>query len=318
MRTSRTFGVLYRSGRPIVLAAGFFDGLHRGHKAVLLRAIAKARAIDGVAWVLTFDRHPAALLNPTAAPPAISSRLATLDGFRRLGFDGCLMLPFTRALAGLTPRKFVERLTAGGPALKCVVVGSNWKFGKGGAGTPMTLAAMGRQLGFGVIVVRPVLGAGRPVSSTRLRTAILSGRMMDAAALLGGPFLLRGLVVRGRGVGRRLGFPTANLRWQDAADVLPPDGVYAVRARIGRRVFGGVLNIGNRPTFPKLAPKGSVAELHLFDFAGSLYGRRVEIAFGPRLRAERRFPSPAALQRQLRRDEMAARTALTKIPPPVL
>ena len=318
MRISRAFKALCRNRRPIVIAAGFFDGLHRGHRAVLSRAVAKARAIDGVAWVLTFDRHPLAVLSPADAPPAISSRRATLEGFRRLGFDGCLMLPFTRALAALTPKDFVERLTACRPTLARVVVGSNWKFGKGGVGTPATLAAMGRRIGFGVTVVRPILHAGQPISSTRLRAAILSGRMMDAAALLGGPFLLRGRVVRGRAVGRRLGFPTANLRWEDAADVLPPEGVYAVNARIGRRMFGGMLNIGRRPTFPELAQKGSVAELHLFDFAGSLYGRRAEVAFGPRLRAERRFASVAALQRQLHRDEKAARAALTKRSQPVV
>jgi riboflavin kinase/FMN adenylyltransferase len=312
MKTSRTFASLCRSRRPIVLAAGFFDGLHRGHRAVLRRAVAMARAIDGAAWVLTFDRHPLALLNPAVAPPAISSRRATLDGFRRLGFDGCLMLPFTRALARLAPKGFVDRLTACRPALARVVVGSNWKFGRGGAGTPEVLAVMGRKVGFGVTVVSPVLHAGRPVSSTRLRAAIMNGRMEKASALLGRPFLLHGRVVRGRGVGRRLGFPTANLRWEDAADVRPPDGAYAVRARNGRRVFDGMLNLGKRPTFPAPASKKSVAELHLFGFAGSLYGCRVEVAFGPRLRSERRFPSACALQRQLRRDEKSARAALSR------
>lgn len=310
MKIGGTFRALCRSRRPIVLAAGFFDGLHRGHEAVLARAVARARAIGGDAWVLTFDRHPLAVLAPEAAPPALSTRRSTLDGFRRMGFAGCLLLPFTRALARMAPQEFMDRLTCCRPALAHVVVGSNWKFGRGGTGTPAVLAAMGRRLGFGVTVVSPVMHGGRPVSSTRLRQAILGGRMDDAATLLGRPFTLGGHVVRGRGVGRRIGFPTANLRWDDAADVLPPLGVYAVRARVGRRTLGGMLNIGVRPTFASAADSPVVAELHLFEHSGSLYGRLVEVAFVKRLRSEKRFPSVSSLQRQLKRDSAAALAAL--------
>lgn len=315
MRIARTPRALCGSRRPIVLAAGFFDGLHRGHMAVLQEAVSRARAMRGTAWVLTFDRHPLAVLAPGMAPPALSSRRATLDGFRRLGFAGCLLMPFTPVLARLEPGDFIARLTRCRPALAHVVVGRNWKFGRGGAGTPAVLAAMGRRLGFGVTVVAPVMQGGSPVSSTRLRRAILGGRTVEASQLLGRPFSLSGLVVRGRGVGRRLGFPTANLRWEDAADVLPPDGVYAVHARVGVRVFGGMLNIGVRPTFAKARPSRRTSELHLFGFKGSLYGRIIEVEFGPRMRAERRFRSVAALQRQMGRDAASARDALARCDP---
>jgi riboflavin kinase/FMN adenylyltransferase len=298
-----------------VLAAGFFDGLHRGHLAVLEAAVSRARALSGAAWVLTFDRHPLAVLAPGMAPPALSSRRATIAGFRRMGFAGCLLMPFTPTLARVDPEGFIARLTRCRPALAHAVVGRNWKFGRGGAGTPTMLTAMGRKLGFGVTVVPPVMQGGSPVSSTRLRRAILGGRMVEAAQLLGRPFTLNGRVVRGRGVGRSLGFPTANLMWQDAADVLPPDGVYAVRARVGTRSFGGMLNIGLRPTFAETRPAGRTSELHLFGFAGSLYGRSVEVAFGPRLRGERRFPSVAALQRQLKRDAASTLTAVAGVAP---
>lgn len=310
MRTSRTFRALCGSRRPIVLAAGFFDGLHLGHRAVLETAVTRARAIDGAAWVLTFDRHPLAVLAPGKAPPAISSRRETLEGFRRMGFEGCLMLPFSRALAGLEPADFVNRLTACRPALAHVVVGRNWRFGRGGAGTPALLATLGRRIGFGVTVVKPVLHAGRPISSTRLRAAIGAGRVDSASALLGRPFSLEGRVVHGRGVGRSLGFPTANLQWTDRVGLRPANGVYAVLARIGNRTLGGMLNIGQRPTFGNTSSGTPVAELYLFDFAGSLYGRNVKVAFLRRLRAERRFPSPAMLQTQLQHDEKHARKAL--------
>jgi riboflavin kinase/FMN adenylyltransferase len=307
MKTVSSLAALRAEKRPLVLAAGFFDGVHLGHQRVLRRAIARARAIGGSAWVLTFDRHPLALLRPDSAPPLLTPAPQRTERFRRLGLDGCVALPFTRALAGLPAEAFARRLATCSPPLVHVYTGTNWRFGRCGAGTPALLRSVGRQAGFETTKVPSLRLDGRPVSSTRIRAALAGGRTDEAARLLGHAHRLAGTVVRGRGVGRRLGFPTANLALDPGA--VPADGVYAVLAAVGRRLLPGVLNLGVRPTFGR-RPDARAAELHLFDFAGRLYGRRVAVLFGPRLREERRFPDASALRRQIESDARAARTAL--------
>jgi len=257
--------------------------------------------------VLTFDRHPLALLQPQAAPPLLTPSVQRTERFRALGLDGCIALPFSPALARLPAEAFARRLAACSPPLTHVFTGTNWRFGCRGAGTPNLLARVGRHAGFVATQVPALRLGGRPVSSTRIRQALANGRTEEAARLLGRPHNLTGTVIRGRGVGRRLGFPTANLALDPGA--VPADGVYAVTAAIGHRLYAGVLNLGVRPTFGH-RPDARSAELHLLDFAGRLYGRRLSVFFGPRLRDEQRFPNETALQRQIARDAASARAAL--------
>ena len=296
--------------RPVVLAAGFFDGLHAGHRRVIGRAVARARRIGGEAWVLTFDRHPLRLLHPEIAPPLTSTRhkLRLLEEFP--GVDGCLVLPFTRKLASLEPREFVAQLAVCIPRLSEVMVGSNWRFGRGGKGTPALLSRLGRRLGFKVVVIRPIRRGGRIVSSTRVRRLITAGDILQAARLLQRPFSVLGRVGHGRRVARGLGFPTANLAVENEA--LPPTGVYAVRARVGRGRpwHAGVLNLGVRPTFGGAAGAKPVMELHLLDVKRALYGRDVEVRFEARIREERKFPSPVELARQIAGDVRDTRRLL--------
>lgn len=299
---------LRRTGRPVVLAAGFFDGLHRGHCRLITLAMEEAARCAGRAWVLTFDRHPLTAIRPKAAPPRLTSNAHKIRILRRLGVDGCLLIPFTRRLAALEPEAFVHGLHSDVPGLHEVLVGRNWRFGRQGRGSPAMLSRMGSALGFRVRVIRPVTRGGLPVSSTRIRTAVLEGDLAEAEAMLGRPFSTLGTVTRGRALGRELGFPTANLDVHD--EVLPPTGVYAVRATLRRRMLPGILNLGFRPTVERRPAGKPVPELHLLDLNADLYGQEIEVSFASRLRDEKRFPSTEALRKQICRDVRAARELL--------
>ncbi len=287
---------------PIVLAAGFFDGVHEGHRQVLASAMERAREVGGQAWVMTFDRHPMAVLAPSKCPPLLSTLEERLYRLERCGVDGVLLLPFTKRLAMQEPAAFVRGLCgrpAGREAAKLVEIrcGANWRFGRLASGTPESLAQYGRHYGFRVVVVPYADYHGVEISSTRIRIAVREGRLDDAAAMLGRPFSVRERVVRGRGVGRSLGFATANLRPQ--ADVLPPNGVYAVRVLVEGVSYAGVANLGVRPTFADSVPDRVVLETHLIGYSGDLYDDWIEVCFVGRLRDEHAFASPDALRQQI-------------------
>jgi riboflavin kinase / FMN adenylyltransferase len=290
---------------PIMLAAGFFDGVHVGHQLVLNGAVREARRRGGQAWALTFDQHPLSILAPEHRPPLLTPLEVRLDRLAATGIDGCLVLPFTRTLAGLTPAEFVALLCGRAQRVVNIRCGANWRFGARAAGDVAELARLGRAHGFRVTVVRAAHYHGLPVSSTRIRKAIQRGNLASATAMLGRPYSIRETVVRGRGVGRTLGMATANVH--PSAEVLPPIGVYAVRTWIGDRLVDGVANLGLRPTFADARPDTPILETHFLDFDGDLYGATLDIAFIVRLRDERKYPSPAALMVQVRRDITAAR-----------
>jgi riboflavin kinase/FMN adenylyltransferase len=217
---------------PVVLAAGYFDGVHRGHQAVIRTALARAQESGAETWVLTMDPHPLRILRPDAAPRLLTSTPHKLRLLGELGVAGCVVLPFTVALAAVEPADFIARLRAAAPRLVCMVVGPNWTFGRGARGTPDTLRELARAHGFDATIAEPVLVDGQPISSTRIREAVLLGQLDEAARLLGRPFGVRGTVVRGKQLGRRLGFPTANVDAE--GEVRPPPGIYAVQGRHAR------------------------------------------------------------------------------------
>lgn len=297
---------------PLILAAGFFDGVHGGHRQVLEGALARARAIGGQAWALTFDQHPLAVLAPQRRPPLLTPLQMRIEQLATTGLDGCLMLPFTRDLAALDPPAFVRLLCGTRGAIREIRCGANWRFGARAAGTPEGLAAMGREQGFEVVITPPRLYRGHPISSTRIRKAIQEGRVEEAAAMLGRDYAIRETVVRGRGLGRLLGMATANVH--PGAEVLPAIGVYAVRTAIGDRLVDGVASLGWRPTFADARPDVPLLEIHLLDFAGDLYGATLDTAFVARLRDEITFPSAAALMEQVQRDITNARAILARHP----
>ena len=222
MRIVATLETLRRVGSPVIMAAGFFDGVHRGHQKVLGATLAAAPPADGQAWILTFSDHPMQVLGQGAPPRLLTSTRHRLRLFEQMGFDGCVLLPFTRRLARLAPEAFVQTLCRAAPSLAEIHVGSNWRFGCGGVGDTALLKRLGTEAGFTVSTVRPVRRKGRVISSTRIRREIEKGHLEEAAAMLARPFSLLGAVQRGRTVGRMLGVPTANLDVEN--EILPPRG----------------------------------------------------------------------------------------------
>lgn len=295
---------------PIVLAAGFFDGVHKGHRLVLESTVERAREIGGQSWVLTFDRHPLAVLAPSKCPPLLCTLEERLRLLEATGVDGVLLLEFTRRLAVQEPETFVRWL-CGKPhgdatrlsdhaKLSEIRCGDNWRFGRRAAGTPELLARCGERYGFRVVIVPYAEYQGVEISSTRIRYAVREGRLADAAAMLGRPYSIRDTVVRGRGVGQTLCVATANI--QPRIGVLPPNGVYAVRVIADGTAYNGVANLGVHPTFADAQTAGAVLETHLLDFTGDLYGKEIEVCFLGRLRDERAFVSPEALVTQIGED----------------
>jgi len=310
MKTVTDPALLSKVRHAVILAAGFFDGLHIGHRKVIDQTVARAKALGGEAWILTFDVHPLKILQPGSAPPLLTSIAHKMKLLSRSGVDGCLVMPFTRALTDLEPEDFVRRLRSRIPALSEIIVGSNWHFGKGAKGNPGLLSRMGREMNFEVRVVKPMRRRGKSVSSTRIRTAVKNGRLKEAADMLGRPFGLLGTVTKGRAIGRKLGFRTANLALKD--EVLPPFGVYAVHAAVGEDVHDGVANLGVKPTFDTGGPRTTTLELHLFDVSKRLYGRDIEVLFVSKLRNERRFDHEADLKQQIIADIRRAGALLKK------
>ncbi len=292
---------LSRIRAPIVLAIGVFDGVHLGHQSVLNRAIAEAALIGGVAVPLTFDPHPARILNPDHAPLLLTAPEHKIHLLSTMGFGHALVLPFNSSVAATDASDFVTSLVLSSHRLAAICVGRRWSFGKGRKGNIELLKSLGGLHGFNAIGIEEVTQNDEPVSSTRVRQAIASGDFARAETLLGRPYTVLGNVVEGRRLGRTLGFPTANLRVFN--EQLPPSGVYAVRAR--RLSAGsdltGVANLGVRPTLTEITTSPTL-EVHLIDFQEDCYGESLEVKFVSLLRQEARFPDLESLRTQIKLD----------------
>lgn len=309
MRTIAQPQELVTGGRPVALAIGVFDGVHVGHREVIQRMVAAARDRDGLAVVATFDRHPSAVVAPGHAPPAIQSTAQRLRAFADLGADATWLIRFDEAFSQQTGEQFVRGFVAGFGRVTTVCVGSTFRFGHRRQGNVALLERLGSELGFETMAVEPLMLDGDTVSSTRLREHIRAGLLGEAARLLGRPYALAGVVRKGDGRGRQLGFPTANLELDGL--VLPPNGVYAARAVWAAQRFVAVMNIGVRPTVSATAGPPRV-EVHLLDLSQDrdLYGEELSVTPVARIRDEQRFPTLAALRAQITLDAQAAREAL--------
>lgn len=286
----------------VVFALGFFDGLHRGHRAVIECASALARQEQAELAVMTFDPHPKALLSGKQLKYHLTPLQAKSKQLEHLGVERLYVVRFHLRFAQLTPKQFVQAIlrplgTAG------VVTGFNFRFGKGGKASGEDLARLAED-DFPVQVVSPVMEGGLPISSTRIRQALTAGQVEEAKELLGRPYSFHGKVVQGDQRGRLIGFPTANLE-PTAPYLIPRQGVYVVRAMAEGRVHTGMMNIGTRPTFDHPEPR-QVIEVHLFQFAGNLYGQEIEIACLHFLRPEKKFASVDQLIQQLEKDQEVA------------
>jgi riboflavin kinase/FMN adenylyltransferase len=293
-----------------VLTVGNFDGLHVGHQEILRIVTERARARDGEAAVYTFEPHPRKVLRPDSAPKLLTTLEQKLELIEAAGVDVAIVERFDGEFAQRSAEGFVREVIHGRIRPQEVYVGYDFRFGHDREGSMRTLTELGPHLGFAVTIVPEVTVGGRDVNSTRIRELLGEGRVEEAAELLGRPYEVRGLVVEGDRRGRTLGFATANLAPEN--EVLPAQGVYAgvLRMRSGapQGELPAVINVGRRPTFKE---GGEVlAEAHVLDWSGDLYGRRVELAFLHPLREERRFPDAEALRRQIAADCDAARKKL--------
>jgi riboflavin kinase/FMN adenylyltransferase len=288
------------------LAIGNFDGVHRGHQAVIGAALAWARQRGRPGIILTFDPHPSRLFRPDAPPFALTSLAQRLRLFAELGADAVMVLPFTSALAGLLPEEFVDRWLVGKLAPLHVVTGHDFTFGKGRSGDVGRLAELGRAAGFTTAALAPVLHEGEPVSSTRIRQALEAGDPRLAASLLTRPFAIEGEVIHGDKRGRTIGVPTANMELNDF--VRPRFGVYAVRVVLpDGSIRKGVANLGIRPMFE---PPRLLLETWILDWSGDLYGSSITVELIEWLRPELKLDGLDALMAQIRHDAGAARKVL--------
>jgi riboflavin kinase/FMN adenylyltransferase len=288
-----------------VLTLGNFDGVHRGHQALVAHALRQAHTLGCQAVAVTFDPHPLQLLRPAAFQPVLTTIEHRAELLRAAGADHVLILETTPALLQLSAADFFHRLIANNLEGKAIVEGYNFAFGKDREGTPDVLGRLCADAGVPLTLVPPFEVHGTPVSSSRVRGEILAGRLDVVLALLGRPYQLTGTVVAGQRRGESLGFPTANL---DAVSTLvPSNGVYAVRATHAGRSWPAAANVGPNPTFGEHARK---IEVHLIDFAGDLYGQGLTVSFIEKIRDTRSFAGVPELIAQVRADIERARAIL--------
>jgi riboflavin kinase/FMN adenylyltransferase len=294
-----------------VVAIGNFDGVHRGHVAVIKRAEALAQRLKKPCAVLTFEPHPSDFFLGSNTIFRLTPCDTKAVALARRGIDGMIVLRFDAALAALPAEAFVRDVLVGRLKVAAVVAGYDFHFGKDRSGTPAFLIEAGQRYGFAVEIVERIAadasGSIEAASSTATRAALELGDVTCAQDLLGHPYFVIGEVIHGEKRGATLGFPTANLRL-DASNRLR-HGVYAVEVRLGEATYGGVANYGRRPTFDNGAP---LLEVFLFDFSGDLYGQTIEVAFVGFIRGEEKFSSLDALKAQIKCDEAAARAILGK------
>jgi riboflavin kinase/FMN adenylyltransferase len=287
--------------------------MHRGHMLVLERTAQRAEESELASVALTFDPHPLDVVNPSAAPPLLTLWDEKLAMLAQTSIDYVAVIPFTAELSSYSPEQFVERVLIARFGMRELLIGHDHGFGRGRAGDVESLRMIGNRLGFPVDVVDAVTGSdGSPISSTTVRRAIAHGDLTRAADGLGRPYGFSGTVISGEGRGRFLGFPTLNLEIGSRRKLLPPHGVYAVSVEGRTGAFGGMMNLGPRPTF---GDERVSLEVHLFDASGDWYGRQVQVQFVSRLRDTMKFAGAEELVAQLKADAKKARAALTSLMP---
>jgi riboflavin kinase / FMN adenylyltransferase len=291
---------------PSHVTIGSFDGIHRGHQALLTPLVAGARTAGAASVLITFEPHPRCVIDPDHCPPLLTTLGEKTWLLDQLGLDHVVVIPFTPQIAALSAATFMERLLRG-IELRRIVVGENHRFGHGQRGDPALLRRLGARHGF-TVDIAPTLRRGRePISSSRIRRLVLLGQVRAAAQLLGRDYFIRSAVEHGAKRGRQLGFPTANLQIAPNK-LIPPNAIYASRVEIDGQTYSGATSVGFRPTF---GGNTLTVEVFVLDFDGDLYDKLITVWFVHRLRAEKRFATVAALQQQMARDVEKARRILT-------
>lgn len=290
---------LQPASRKVCLAIGFFDGVHLGHQQIIRQTIADARQHDALALVLTFDRHPNAIVAPAQVPPLIYSLPQKLRAIESLGVDTLLLIHFDEPFSRQTGEEFVRHLAQKLGRIQSLCVGGDFVFGRGRSGNVSLLKKLGGEIGFTVHGLAAVSLDRQVVSSTRIRELIQGGDLDAAGQMLGRPYTLSGRVIKGSHLGQQLGFPTANL--DTTGLVLPPNGVYAGVANFKGNTHRAAINIGFRPTVTSGTQHAHI-EAHLLNFNGDLYDKELELEIGEKLREERKFNSTTELRAQIARD----------------
>jgi riboflavin kinase / FMN adenylyltransferase len=288
-----------------VVTLGSFDGVHLGHQALVRATHERARALEAPALMVSFEPLPREYLQPQSPPARLTNLRERVRALQGQGLDALVLLRFNEALRAMSGHDFLTLLTTQ-LAVRAVVVGHDFRFGRGGEANAGFLQEAGSRLGFEVRVIEPVAVAGERVSSSALRAALAAGDFARATGMLGRPYSMRGRVVTGQQLGRQLGFPTANIRL--GRRVSPLHGIYAVRVNgVGERPWPAVASLGTRPTVGGVEP---LLEVFLLDYSGNLYGRELEVEFVAHLREEQRFDSMELMVAQMHRDVELARERL--------
>lgn len=289
---------------PLFTAIGVFDGVHLGHQAVISTSAQHARESGGTPVVVTFDPHPAKILRPNDAPHLLTATQHKIALIRELGVAHLLVIKFDQEFAATPPEDFVAQLVRQAKPLREICVGHEWSFGRNRAGNLQLLQKLGAEAAFDVVGIKPVAVNGTVVSSTAIRGAVEAGDFARAAEMLGREYTILGTVKAGAQLGRKLGFPTANLSAH--SEQFPPNGVYAAEAKVQGALLRGVVNLGFRPTISGAQPE-RLLELHLFNLHRDIYGEDVEVRFKQFLRPERKFANLNELRAQIALDVQQAR-----------
>lgn len=290
-----------------VIAIGNFDGVHRGHRAVIAAALSRARSLGRKAAALTFSPHPRLFLRPQDALFKLSSDRDKMRLLATTKLSGAIIMEFDAELAATSRDDFIEKILVQRFGIGGAAIGFDFHFGKDRQGSPEYLAERGAELGFAVDIVPPLEDEGRPVSSGAVRAALTQGRVVEAAELLGAPWFVSGEVVHGEKRGRELGFPTANIALDSSCGL--KHGIYAVRLAVDDMRYDGVASFGVRPMFDNGVP---LLEVFLFDYDGDFYGQNVDVAFIGWIRPERKFADLGELKRHMKADASQARDALKR------
>jgi riboflavin kinase/FMN adenylyltransferase len=304
MQTLHSISELSGLRGPLFLAIGVFDGVHLGHQAVISTSTRHAHSADGTPVVVTFDPHPAKILRPENAPHLLTATQHKIALIRALGVGHLLVIQFDKRFAETAPENFVEQLVQDSKPLREICVGHEWSFGKNRAGNLDLLKTLGPRFDFNVVGISPVKVNGAVVSSTAIRQAVETGEFGKAAEMLGRDYTILGTVTGGEKLGKKIGFPTANLSAH--SEQFPPNGVYLAEAWLDGVLLHGVVNLGVRPTVSSGQPERTL-EIHLLDFDQDIYGKDLEIRFVRYLRPEKKFENVDALVRQIKADVRQAR-----------
>lgn len=291
-----------------VITIGTFDGVHLGHLTILQQVVAHAKELGGESIVLTFEPHPRKLLFPDQPIRIITPLEEKIKLITQAGIDHVFVVPFTTSFAALSAEAYIKDFLVKYLHPKGIVIGYDHQFGHDRAGNIKLLQAYENELGFRVYEIPAKQIEEAAVSSTKIRNSLTAGNVTDANKMLGRQYSLKGTVVSGAQLGRTLGFPTANVKPKDPEQIIPGNGVYAIKATVGTETFYGMINIGIRPTVSN--ELSLHIEAHLFDFNKDIYNQEIEIVFAERLRDEQRFPSLDALKEQLGNDAVNAKKAL--------